>query len=101
MIAINQDPECRPPIVLIDKFVSWIRFPTKKQAFSEKTFSRSLFLSIKRHKFSLPVIDLYSVSGMQPNVEEQNKLYFFDGLHPNDLGHKRLAKIIEKYLIQI
>ncbi len=45
-------------------------------------------------KFSLPVLDLYSKSGMQPEIEAQNNLYFFDGLHPNDFGHERVARLV-------
>ena len=55
----------------------------------------------KAEKFSLPVIDLFAASGMQPNIEEQNSLYFADGLHPNDLGHRRLAKIFADFLRNI
>lgn len=54
--------------------------------------------SIKRaaESYSFPVLDLYALSGMQPRIEVQNKLYFDDGLHPNDNGHKRIAhKLIE------
>lgn len=49
-------------------------------------------------QFSVPVLDLYSNSGMQPNIEEQNKMYFADGLHPNDSGHERIAKILKNFL---
>jgi lysophospholipase L1-like esterase len=34
---------------------------------------------------------------MQPCIDEQNKLYFVDGLHPNDAGHEKLAKIISHF----
>jgi hypothetical protein len=43
------------------------------------------------------VLDLYASSGMQPCIDEQNKLYFVDGLHPNDAGHEKLAKIISHF----
>lgn len=49
-------------------------------------------------KFSLPVLDLYASAGMNPNVEAQNKYYFVDGLHPNNVGHARLARIFQKFL---
>ncbi len=52
----------------------------------------------KADKYSIPVFDLFSVSGMQPNVEAQNKLYFADGLHPNDLGHEKIASMLKQYL---
>ena len=48
--------------------------------------------------FSIPVLDLYAESGMQPNVEAQNKAYFADGLHPNDNGYKKIADKLEKFL---
>ncbi len=54
-------------------------------------------LKKKAQKYSLPVLDLFSQSGMQPNIEQQNKLYFADGLHPNDLGHERIAKMLKKF----
>ena len=48
-------------------------------------------------RFSLPVLDLYASSGMQPCIDAQNKLYFVDGLHPNNLGHEKLANIISHF----
>lgn len=49
--------------------------------------------------YSLPVLDLYKNSGLQPNVQIINEKYFADGLHPNDLGHavlaRKIARIIE------
>jgi len=55
----------------------------------------------KAEKYSIPVLDLYAKSGMQPNVEVQNKLYFADGLHPNDMGHKRIAYLLKQFLKNI
>lgn len=37
--------------------------------------------------YSLPVLDLYAVSGLQPNVPEIKEAFVPDGLHPNDAGH--------------
>lgn len=47
--------------------------------------------------YSIPVIDLFAESGMQPNVEVLNELYFVDGLHPNDNGHTQIAKKLEAF----
>ena len=41
--------------------------------------------------YSLPVLDLYAKSGLQPNVGIINQCYFLDGLHPNPSGHRVLA----------
>ena len=49
-------------------------------------------------KYSIPVLDLYKVSGMQPSVVSIKEKYMPDGLHPNDEGHKKLAFLIEKFL---
>lgn len=51
--------------------------------------------------YSLPVLDLYAESGLQPKVEVINKRYFVDGLHPNDEGYKVLAHKITSFLEQL
>lgn len=48
--------------------------------------------------FSLPVIDLWANSGMQPNVDAINKTYFIDGLHPNDKGYEKIFNIINNFV---
>ena len=52
----------------------------------------------KAEKYSIPILDLFATSGMQPNIEAQNALYFADGLHPNDKGHEKLAEKIKAFL---
>ena len=41
--------------------------------------------------YSLPVLDLWSMSGIQPRVPALREKYCPDGLHPNDAGHKMIA----------
>ena len=48
--------------------------------------------------YSLPVLDLYASSGLQPNVEIIKQKYVPDGLHPNDAGNAVLADCIINYL---
>ena len=48
--------------------------------------------------YSLPVCDLYAISGLQPEVEEICKKFIPDGLHPNDHGHKILAERLGNFL---
>ena len=48
--------------------------------------------------YSIPVLDLYANSGLQPQVEEIKNIYIPDGLHPNDLGHQILAHKLETFL---
>lgn len=49
-------------------------------------------------RFSLPVLDLYRDSGINPNIDAIRQKYLPDGLHPSDLGHAKLAKMIEAFL---
>ncbi len=42
-------------------------------------------------QYSLPVLDLFKASGMQPRIETQRIAYIPDGLHPNDAGHEVIA----------
>ncbi len=48
--------------------------------------------------FSLPVLDLYAVSGMNPNVAKVRETMLPDGLHPNDTGYQRLFEMIDSYI---
>ena len=52
-------------------------------------------------KYSLPVIDLWARSGIQPEIDVIREKYCPDGLHPNDLGHERMADVIEAGLIAL
>ncbi len=61
----------------------------------------SLYVSIIREVaawYSLPVLDLWSVSGMQPRVPVIQEKYIPDALHPNDAGHRVLADRMEGFL---
>jgi len=48
--------------------------------------------------YSLPVLDLYANSGLQPCVPVIRETYVPDGLHPNDAGHRVLAEKIATFL---
>ncbi|MBE6542010.1 MAG: SGNH/GDSL hydrolase family protein [Ruminococcaceae bacterium] len=48
--------------------------------------------------YSIPVLDLWSVSGIQPNVDVIREKYCPDGLHPNDAGHKLIASRLAGFL---
>lgn len=48
--------------------------------------------------YSLPVLDLWANSGMQPNVPIIQEKFMPDGLHPNDAGYERLGNIIVAFL---
>ena len=48
--------------------------------------------------YSLPILDLYKDSGLQPKIAIIKEKYVPDGLHPNDEGHKILADKIAKFI---
>lgn len=48
--------------------------------------------------YSLPVLDLYANSGIQPSVPAIREKLCPDGLHPNDAGHEILAEKIVNFL---
>lgn len=48
--------------------------------------------------YSLPLLDLYATSGLQPEIDIIKRLYVPDGLHPNDAGHEILADKISAFL---
>lgn len=48
--------------------------------------------------YSLPVLDLWAVSGMQPAVPVIKEKFMPDGLHPSDAGHRLLAERLAGFL---
>jgi len=48
--------------------------------------------------YSVPVFDLYSTSGMNPNIREQKDIFYSDDTHLNDNGYKRIAERLESFL---
>ncbi|MBQ3226402.1 MAG: SGNH/GDSL hydrolase family protein [Clostridia bacterium] len=48
--------------------------------------------------YSLPVLDLYKESGIQPEIEALREMYMPDGLHPSDAGNALIADKLEKFL---
>ena len=51
--------------------------------------------------YSLPVLDLYANSGIQPSVPAIREKLCPDGLHPNDAGHEILAEKIVNFLKRV
>ena len=48
--------------------------------------------------YSLPVLDLFKESGLQPKIPVIQQKYVPDGLHPNDAGNDILAHKIARFL---
>lgn len=51
--------------------------------------------------YAIPVLDLYTMSGIQPDHPLRRKLHCPDGLHPNDAGHKLIADRVAGFLKSI
>ena len=51
--------------------------------------------------YSLPVLDLYKVSGMQPAVEIIRQTYMPDGLHPCEAGASKIATLLKQFLLNL
>ncbi len=49
-------------------------------------------------EYSLPVLDLWKMSGLQPNIKIIRDKYVPDGLHPNEAGHRILASRIAAFI---
>ena len=58
---------------------------------------RDIILEVAQY-YSIPVLDLYAVSGIQPNVPAVRQTLMPDGLHPNDAGYAILARKIGLFL---
>ena len=48
--------------------------------------------------FNIPVLDLYSELGIDPNLESDRLKYTAEGLHFNDAGHRVIAERLKAFL---
>ena len=48
--------------------------------------------------YSVPLLDLYKNSGIQPAIQIQKEIYIPDGLHPSDKGAERIAQLLEGFV---
>ena len=51
--------------------------------------------------YAIPVLDLYTMSGIQPQVPVLKELYMPDGLHPNDAGYEKMADRLGNFLLSL
>ena len=51
--------------------------------------------------YSIPLVDLYARSGIQPQVEILKERYCPDGLHPNAAGHRLIYQRLKGVLEQL
>ena len=47
--------------------------------------------------YSIPIIDLYNTSMLNPHIPAQKDAYLPDGTHPNKIGHEILSKPVISY----
>ena len=52
-------------------------------------------------EYSIPVLDLWSRGNLTTKVEVIEKMYFCDGLHPSDLGHRRIAESLYQFILSL
>ncbi len=73
--------------------------PTGNKAVSVGTTLLDYVTAIRQvaEYYSLPVLDLYATSGIQPEIPEIQETYMADGLHPTDAGHEIIAKKLKAF----
>lgn len=52
-------------------------------------------------QYSIPVLDLFSMSGITADIPEMKQLIQPDGLHPSRLGYLRMARKIYNFIVNI
>lgn len=52
-------------------------------------------------QYSIPVLDLFAMSGIQPDIEVLREKFAPDGLHPNDEGNAVIAKRLAHFLMAL
>ena len=89
------------PVVILTPLHRWNEDCPKGDNKPEPVGTLKEYVNIIREVaeyYSFPVLDLYKESGLQPKVPVIQEKYLPDGLHPNDEGHKILARKISNFL---
>ncbi len=74
--------------------------PTGNKAMSVGTTLLDYVNAIRQvaEYYSLPVLDLFATSGIQPEIPEVQQAFLPDGLHPNDVGHRMIAEKLKAFM---
>lgn len=48
--------------------------------------------------YSIPVLDLFAIGGICPDIPAQKEAFCPDGLHPNDAGNLKIAERLQAFL---
>lgn len=73
---------------------------SREKPIDDKTPLKTYVDAIKEvaRYYSLPVLDLFAESGMQPEIPEIKEMYMPDGLHPSDKGYEVIAHKLKGFL---
>lgn len=89
------------PVVILTPLHRWDEHCPRGSGKAENAAPLSVYRAIllrTAESYSLPVLDLYAVSGIQP-VNARNRAQLApDGVHPNDAGYAILAHRIGRFL---
>ena len=89
------------PVVILTPLHRWNEDCPKGDNKPEPVGTLKEYVNIIREVaeyYSLPVLDLFKESGLQPKVPVIQQKYIPDGLHPNDDGNAILAHKIARFL---
>lgn len=51
--------------------------------------------------YALPLLDLYALSSMQPELPYNNEKFYVDGLHPSDEGYERIYNLLKAHILSL
>ena len=89
------------PVVILTPLHRWNEDSPKGDNKPEPVGTLKEYVNIIREVaeyYSLPVLDLFKESGLQPKIPVIQQKYVPDGLHPNDDGNAILAHKIARFL---
>ena len=89
------------PVVILTPLHRWNEDSPKGDNKPETVGTLKEYVNIIREVaeyYSLPVLDLFKESGLQPKIPVIQQKYVPDGLHPNDDGNAILAHKIARFL---
>lgn len=79
-------------------FKTYPHWPEKNEAgYCLKDYRAAIFETAEY--FSIPVLDLFSMSGITPDIDEAKACWQADGLHPTAAGYEQIARRVAGFIL--
>lgn len=99
LLQINPIGElmCITPLKCSCEYKGYFHWNAKNECGHQLIDYRNAILEVAGF-YSVPVLDLFSTSGITPDCAMVREKYLSDGLHPTNIGYERIARRVASFI---